>query len=49
MIDVLAAYEREGGAAAELRLVIDERDTIQVVGRKEVVKYQANYIFWNAV
>ena len=30
-IDVLAAYERPGGTAAELRIVIDERDTIFVV------------------
>jgi hypothetical protein len=30
-IDVLAAYEREGGVAAELSIVIDRRDTIYVV------------------
>lgn len=30
-IDVLAAYERPGGTAAELRIVVDERDTIFVV------------------
>jgi hypothetical protein len=30
-IDVLAAYERAGGAAAELSIVIDGRDTIHVV------------------
>lgn len=30
-IDVLAAYERAGGAAAELRIVVDQRDTIFVV------------------
>jgi len=30
-IDVLAAYERAGGAAAELCIVIDGRDTIHVV------------------
>jgi ketosteroid isomerase-like protein len=30
-IDVLAAYEREGGAAAELKIVVDERDTLYVV------------------
>ncbi|RZL32220.1 MAG: nuclear transport factor 2 family protein [Rubrivivax sp.] len=30
-IDVLAAYERPGGAAAELRIVVDRRDTLHVV------------------
>lgn len=30
-IDVLAAYEREGGAAAELKIVINGQDTIHVV------------------
>lgn len=30
-IDVLAACERDGGAAVELKIVIDERDTIFVV------------------
>lgn len=30
-IDVLAAYEREGGAAAELRIGINGRDTLHVV------------------
>lgn len=30
-IDVLATYEREGGAAAELKIVVDGRDTIHVV------------------
>ena len=30
-IDVLAAYERDGGAAAELRIVIDDRDILHVV------------------
>lgn len=30
-IDVLAAYEREGGAAAELKIDINGRDTIHVV------------------
>ncbi|WP_082580002.1 nuclear transport factor 2 family protein [Pelomonas sp. Root1444] len=30
-IDVLAAYERDGGVAAELRIVIDGRDTLHVV------------------
>jgi ketosteroid isomerase-like protein len=30
-IDVLAAYERPGGAAAELKIVVDGRDTIYVV------------------
>lgn len=31
VIDVLAAYERPGGVAAELRIVIDGRDTLHVV------------------
>lgn len=30
-IDVLAVYERPGGAAAELKIVVDHRDTIYVV------------------
>lgn len=30
-IDVLAAYARDGGVAAELRIVVDRRDTIFVV------------------
>lgn len=30
-IDVLAVYERAGGVAAELRIVIDGRDTLHVV------------------
>ena len=30
-IDVLAACERPGGVAAELRIVVDQRDTIFVV------------------
>lgn len=30
-IDVLAAYERDGGAAAELKIVVDGRDTLYVV------------------
>ena len=30
-IEVLAAYERDGGAAAELEIVINGRDTIYVV------------------
>jgi ketosteroid isomerase-like protein len=30
-IDVLAAYERPGGAAAELKIVVDARDTLFVV------------------
>jgi len=30
-IDVLAAYEREGSAAAELKIVVDGRDTLFVV------------------
>ena len=30
-IDVLAAYEREGGAAVELKIVINGSDTIYVV------------------
>jgi len=30
-IDVLAAYERDGGAAAELKIAINGRDTIYVV------------------
>ncbi|MBV8036431.1 nuclear transport factor 2 family protein [Roseateles sp.] len=30
-IDVLAAYEREGGVAAELRIIVDGRDTLFVV------------------
>ncbi|MDR7333006.1 nuclear transport factor 2 family protein [Roseateles asaccharophilus] len=30
-IAVLAAYEREGGAAAELEIVVDGRDTLYVV------------------
>jgi limonene-1,2-epoxide hydrolase len=30
-IDVLAAYERAGGVAAELAIVIDGRDTLHVV------------------
>lgn len=30
-IDVLAAYERGGGAAAELKIVVDRRDTLYVV------------------
>jgi ketosteroid isomerase-like protein len=30
-IDVLAVYEREGGAAAELKIVINDSDTIYVV------------------
>ncbi len=30
-IDVLAAYEREGGVAAELKIVVDGRDTLYVV------------------
>ena len=30
-IDVLAAYERDGGAAAELRIVIDGRDIMHAV------------------
>ncbi len=30
-IDVLSAYERPGGAAAELKIVVDGRDTIYVV------------------
>lgn len=30
-IDVLAAYECAGGAAAELRILIDDRDTLHVV------------------
>lgn len=31
VIDVLAAYERSDGVAAELRIVIDGRDTLHVV------------------
>lgn len=30
-IDVLAAYERDGGVAAELKIVVDRRDTLYVV------------------
>lgn len=30
-IDVLATYERPGGAAAELKIVVDGRDTLYVV------------------
>lgn len=30
-IDVLAAYARDGGVAAELRIVIDGRDVLHVV------------------
>jgi len=30
-IDVLAAYEREGGAAAELKIVVNRRDRLYVV------------------
>jgi len=30
-IDVLAAYEREGGAVAELKIVVNGTDTIHVV------------------
>lgn len=30
-IDVLALYARDGGAAAELKIVVDQRDTIYVV------------------
>lgn len=30
-IAVLAAYERDGGAAAELEIVVDGRDTLHVV------------------
>ena len=30
-IDVLAAYEREGGAAAELEILVDGRNTLHVV------------------
>eukprot|EP01031_Cornospumella_fuschlensis_P048470 gene48470-59361_t len=30
-IDVLAAYERPGGAAAELKIVVDGRDILYVV------------------
>ena len=30
-IDVLAAYLRDGGAAAELKIVVDRRDTLHVV------------------
>ena len=30
-IEVLAAYERDGGVAAELKIVIDGRDVIHVV------------------
>jgi hypothetical protein len=30
-IDVLAAYERPGGAAAELRIVVNGQDTLHVV------------------
>lgn len=29
-IDVLAAYERPGGVAAELKIVVDRRDTLHV-------------------
>ena len=38
-IDVLAAYEREGGAASELKIVVDDRDTIFVV---DVFDFDAN-------
>ena len=30
-IDVVAVYERPGGAAAELKIVVDGRDTLYVV------------------
>lgn len=30
-IDVLAAYERDGGVATELKIVVDGRDTLHVV------------------
>lgn len=30
-IDVLGAYERDGGVAAELRILVDDRDTLHVV------------------
>ena len=30
-IDMLASYERDGGAAAELKIVVDERDILYVV------------------
>jgi hypothetical protein len=30
-IDVLATYERQDGAAAELKIVVDGRDTLHVV------------------